>query len=526
MASQVFMFALTALVRYTSALQVSPNSPCASFCVDSNDLDFSDPNSSNTKNDDITCYDSEYMSSPAGKKFQRCISCLQDSTFSQDDESDQLWFLYNLRYTFDYCIFGFPDAKDVASTPCSTETACGGLQAALTGDDLKGTTVDYSYCLADGGAMAGEAVEKCLACVAASDGQDFLANYVVALDAGCEQQPPKGTLIGLNDTVFSTTRIGAVDPATEAGDDEAGVPMGTIVGIAIGALAVVLAIAGITFICCRKKRNKRLRLEGNRSSALGAQSSRNCPGSPLSFRCQTSVSPQSPDFHRSITGMSMEGEKVYPGPSATYGPHSASPVSPPMTPSSMWRMQNPGTDTKRDTKRNNKDRTLHNITTTSTTTPTFPGHVHYSTSPKAADAPFSPDDIAPPSTVSTRSTTLLLPQLKPYNPAEYASGSASQQQTASVSTPESTYASPTSGSTASPLLSRAWEQRTTPVWDVPQQQRGSGRSSNLTGAFSRATLVVAGKGRRFSGNENGNGHGSPVETTQINTVFAAPPTKR
>lgn len=82
----------------------------------------------------------------------------------------------NLRYTFDYCVFGFPDAKDVASTPCSTETACGELQAALTDDRLKGDKLDYSFCSADGGAMGGSAVEKCLACVAASDDQDFLAN--------------------------------------------------------------------------------------------------------------------------------------------------------------------------------------------------------------------------------------------------------------------------------------------------------------------------------------------------------------
>ncbi len=87
----------------------------------------------------------------------------------------------NLRYTFDYCIFGFPDAKDVASTPCSTETACGELQTALTDDRLKGTKLDYSYCSAGGGAMTGPAVEKCLACVAASDDQHFLANCAFTL---------------------------------------------------------------------------------------------------------------------------------------------------------------------------------------------------------------------------------------------------------------------------------------------------------------------------------------------------------
>ena len=205
-----FIVFTTIFTHRVTALQVTPNSPCASFCVDSDGLDLSDPGASNTENGDITCYDSEYTSSAAGRKFQRCISCLQDSSFAQGKESDQLWFLCksslhirgcstpysfltphlpvadvseltrntdNLRYTFDYCVFGFPDAKDVASTPCSTSTACGELQDALTSDGLRGdSAADYSYCTAGGGAMAGEAVEKCLACVGASDDQDYLAN--------------------------------------------------------------------------------------------------------------------------------------------------------------------------------------------------------------------------------------------------------------------------------------------------------------------------------------------------------------
>lgn len=91
------LFTLSCLVLSASALQVTPNSPCSSFCVDSSDLNFADPNSSNTKNKDIVCYDSEYQSSPAGSKFQQCLGCLQNSTYTQGGESDQLWFL--CRYT-------------------------------------------------------------------------------------------------------------------------------------------------------------------------------------------------------------------------------------------------------------------------------------------------------------------------------------------------------------------------------------------------------------------------------------------
>lgn len=81
------------LTRLASALQVTPNSPCSSLCIDNASLDPSDPNSSNTYNSDIVCSDDDYASSPVGVKWQNCMSCLQNSTFSQGTENDQMWFL-------------------------------------------------------------------------------------------------------------------------------------------------------------------------------------------------------------------------------------------------------------------------------------------------------------------------------------------------------------------------------------------------------------------------------------------------
>lgn len=183
-----FICILGGLIPHAIALQVTPNSPCASFCIDSEGDDVSDPNSSTTTNKDITCYNSKYTTSLAGQKFQRCISCLQDSTFSQGSESDQLWFLCkriaptimlihsnihldNLRYTFDNCIFGFPNAIGIPSTPCSTSTACGSLEGALTGDGLSLKHPDYSYCDVDGGVITSSSITKCMTCVGASDDQ-------------------------------------------------------------------------------------------------------------------------------------------------------------------------------------------------------------------------------------------------------------------------------------------------------------------------------------------------------------------
>ncbi|KAI1446947.1 hypothetical protein F5Y02DRAFT_49067 [Annulohypoxylon stygium] len=503
MASLLSLLILTFLTQHVTSLQVTPNSPCASLCIDSAGLDLSDPNSSTTNSSDITCYDSEYSSSSAGQKYQRCMSCLQDSTFSQGSESDQLWFLYNLRYTFDYCILGFPNATNVPSTPCSTSTACGGLDEAFTNDKLDPKTPNYSYCSADDSGMTDEIVSECMSCVGALDGQKYLANFLIALDAGCKQQPSTGTLIGLNDTVFSETRISAVDPAVEnsASDKGPTLTVTQIAGIAVGAVVVVLAISGFLFVHFRKRKNRRLLLGDVRASVVGQKKSRHRPDSSLSFRCQTHLTPRSPAFFPNPSNDIIEEEKPYAGPFSALGSH---PVSPGMPRQPTWGNEKSDSSASPSVRPGNKALPLHNI---ATAIPTIPGNVHYSTSPKAAF--FSPTD-EPASTTSTKSTTQLLP-LRQYNPAEY--GVSSPQV---GGTPDGTFSSPTSGSTSSPLLSRAWEQRT-PTWDLPP--RSSSKPIGI-GAWERVAAGVAAKNRRTSNS------GSPVETKQINFNFPPPPARR
>ncbi|KAI0130047.1 hypothetical protein BJ170DRAFT_298301 [Xylariales sp. AK1849] len=496
----------TALGGYSTALQVTPNSPCASFCIDSNDLDFSDPKSSTTGNKDITCYDNDYTSSSAGQKFHRCMSCLQDSSFSQGQENDQAWFLYNLRYTFDYCIFGFPNASDVASTPCSTSTACGGLENALTNDNLDANSVQaYEYCAADGAAMSSDSVGKCVACIAASDGQSYLANFMVALDAGCQQQPATGTLVGLNDTVFSATMISAADPSASAASSStrSSLPTTTVVGIAIGAIVLILAISGGFFVRYRKRRNRRLRLEGSPKSNVPKRSNHR-PASSLSFHCQTHLSPRSPAFFPGTSESTIHEEKAYSDPNAALGSNPVSPESPAMR-HSMWTSK-AGFRSERSVRGGDSfSLPLHSITTSG---PTVPGGVYYSTSPKAKG--FSPIDdlITPASTTSTKSTAQLLP-LKPYNPAEYG---VTAPQTGVV--PENAYASPTSASTASPLMNRNWDQKV-PTWDMPLPQRVSSRQT-----VSVVNVLGGGKGKRVSKT------GSPVESKEINVRFPGPPSPK
>ncbi|ETS79778.1 hypothetical protein PFICI_09631 [Pestalotiopsis fici W106-1] len=508
MASSILIFILIFSIypRRASSLQVTPNSPCSSLCIDSNDLDISDPNSSNTANGDITCYDKDFNATATGRKFQSCMTCLQDSTFSQGQETDQAWFLYNLRYTLDYCIFGFPNATNIASTPCSTSTACGELEGALTDDDLDATNLQaYGYCSADGGALTDSAVAQCKACVAASDGQDYMANFLVALEAACQQKPAAGTLVGLDGTVFSTTEISIKDPSA-SGDDsdsQSALSTPTIVGIAIGVVAVLLAVAGFLFVRLRKRRNRRVRL-GGPSTTSSAKRGKHRPASSLSFRCQTHLSPRSPTFFSGPSETAGQDEKRFASPIHTTNPNTFASE----TTSSKWSgwEPKPAAESGHGSRRTGPSLPLYNITTAA---PTVPSGVYYSTSPKSKS--FSPiDDMTTPaSTTSTKSTSQLLP-LRPYNPAEYGI-SAPQMGTV----PETTYPSPISGSTASPLISRAWDQRN-PVWDSPLPARSTSKS-----AIAKVNVLGGSKGRRM-----GSGTGSPIESREINTKFPAPPSPK
>lgn len=493
MASLISIMLISLLTQHATGLQFTIGSPCTSFCVE----DSSDSSSSVTGDGDISCYDSKISST-----YQSCMSCLQDSTFSQGSQSDQLWFLYNLRYTFDYCIFGFPNAT-VASTPCSTSFACGDLMDSLTGDNLNPDSNGYSYCGTSSGTLPDDMLSKCMSCVSASDDQDYLANYLVALDAGCRQRPSAGMAIGLNDTVFSKTRISAVDPTAEDTTDETQSTMSTgqIAGIVAGAIVFALALAGFLFVRCRKRRNRSLIVGGTKSVATGQKKSRHRPASSLSFRCQTHLTPRSPAFFPNPSDGTIEEEKPYAGPFSALGSHPISPESPKQA---TWQSKTGNPRLSSFTRADGKMVPLHNI---ATAIPAIPDNVHYSTSPKAAF--FSPTD-EPLSTTSTKSTSQLLP-LRQYNPAEY--GVTSPQL---GSTPDGTFSSPTSGSTSSPLMSRAWDQRT-PAWDLPP--RGSSRPAGV-GAWERVAAGVANKNRRTSNN------GSPVETTHINFNYPPPPARR
>lgn len=409
------------------------------------------------------------------------MTCLQNSSYSQGTENDQMWFLYNLRYAFDHCIFAYPNASDVGLGPCSTSTACGSLQAALTDGELNADTlVQYGYCDADGSAMTGESYGKCLSCIAADHAQSYMVNFLIALEAGCLQKPAIGQVIGLNDTVFAATEIEPVDPNSIKDDDDSSpsdhrMTPQMIIGIIVGVVALLLIILAILFIRHRKRRG---RMERNGKGRR--------PASSLSFRCQTHLSPvSSPRMFTSPE--TAAAQSPYTDEKSTFD--GASPVSPASAWSQAYNQRYP----------------QHHLRD-----PTKPSPVHaYSKNSFSEHLPEEELNSATPvSAVSAKSTQNLLPltTVRPYVPAEYALANPYQQ------SPVSTQASPNLGG-----WSPVDRKRTPVVWGEPPAQKADRRGTRQSRMIDPLGIYT----KKSSHSLNG----SPVEVLELQMNFKAPPTK-
>ncbi|OTA90249.1 hypothetical protein M434DRAFT_398126 [Hypoxylon sp. CO27-5] len=257
---------LLLLSDYVSCLQVTPGSQCAAVCLDQPDGDSQDPTASTTNSRDVTCLDGQYNATSAGIKFKNCLNCLQESKAVKGTENDVSWYLYNLRYTLDVCLFGFPNATKPVSSPCDIDYGCAPLAEALKYGLNTNNGTEFGYCTAGNGAFSNSTIETCYQCFRSSADQIYLSNFLLALQAGCQQTPQPGTLLGISGKLFSETPIGITPPSADnsTGTDNSnstGMATGTVVGIATGSSLLFLGSIGLFVV--HHRREKRAREQHN-----------------------------------------------------------------------------------------------------------------------------------------------------------------------------------------------------------------------------------------------------------------------
>ncbi|OAA41917.1 hypothetical protein BBO_05276 [Beauveria brongniartii RCEF 3172] len=237
-------------------LQVAPGSPCAHNCLASSSDNNWSADASNTNSSEITCSDAAYSGSKVGIKYKQCVDCLRTSSRGNWGETDAKWFVYNLRYTLDVCLYDSPQADPaVATSPCASNQGCKNLKAALTGDELAPTqNMTWNYCFRDDGAFMSSNRATCMQCLRETQDQTYMANFLTALEAGCRQTPEKGTAIGLSGTVFSSEPVNITDPDKPPAEEHDSLSTGAIIGIAIGVIVAILVAIALILVYCHKQK--------------------------------------------------------------------------------------------------------------------------------------------------------------------------------------------------------------------------------------------------------------------------------
>ncbi|KAI6782979.1 uncharacterized protein J7T54_002140 [Emericellopsis cladophorae] len=186
----------------------------------------------------------------------------------------------NLRYAVSTCLYDYPKSgkNRQINSPCVTEYACEPLDTPVTGDELDSKNEDtWNYCEADDGSFKKSTVWTCVNCLRVEQ-YTYLANFMVALQAGCEQKPEKGHIASLSGSVFSNSPINITEPVVDirtkpkgAGSNE--LTTGAIVGIAVGVGLFLVGGVALLFMYYRRqrqmKRNEKSSFE-RRDSDYGA----------------------------------------------------------------------------------------------------------------------------------------------------------------------------------------------------------------------------------------------------------------
>lgn len=249
-----------------------------------------------------------------------------------------------------------------------------------------------------------------------------------------------------------------------------------------------------------------IRKRKNRAARAAAAAHR---ASPLSFRCQTHLTPMTPNFPEKSAAEEVK-EKHFIDPAAALG---SNPVN-----GSKWHSPDSLAYSSSQAARAG----LSNVTTSipRPPAPTATTHQPYSSSPRLQ----SPDDQYHQTPTSTTSNAPLLSSFRPYVPAEYTGTSPFPVPGIAVSTPEETSSPYFSHhqQRGSPNLGAAggFQQRSTPRLE----QRGwQDRPTQQKPSWEPQTLIVSERDARDLTRSKRVGGGSPISVTTIQTSFPPPP---
>ncbi|KAL4929103.1 uncharacterized protein BDV17DRAFT_83375 [Aspergillus undulatus] len=255
---------LLQLGQLASALRTTPGSPCESRCSPTND----------TMSSEIVCLDREYSDTEVGKKFKDCVGCQLESSFVDDisRESDVEWGLYNLRFAFSSCVYGFPEKVANLSNPCPV--ACEDLESPIEYQLTKPSSENLeTWC--DTASFADNEITDCGICynltqsttASGRNSQVYMANFLESLRYNCHFRTPTEEEFPItpsrifSESILPSSTADLISPDSNTNDNLALIIAMPILGFVI--LCCLLALGCFFFIRSRRKKVRRLRQPGH-----------------------------------------------------------------------------------------------------------------------------------------------------------------------------------------------------------------------------------------------------------------------
>ncbi|EAW10305.1 uncharacterized protein ACLA_047740 [Aspergillus clavatus NRRL 1] len=249
-------------------LRTAPGSPCASVCNKS---------SSNTTGSEIVCLDQQYRDTTKGYDFQECLECQLQSSYSDphSGQTDLNWGLYNLRYAFSSCVYGYPEQVTNNSSPCVV--SCQPLDSALEFDLVDPSGVNFdTWCSAS--SFADNLISQCEFCYNltgnGTDSQVYLSNFLEAARYNCHFRTPSDRAFPIspsrifNETMLPQSTVDLISPSAAANSGSSHLAL--VIALPILGFVILLCVLAIGCFFCIRWRRKKAR-QNHRSSHLHAR---------------------------------------------------------------------------------------------------------------------------------------------------------------------------------------------------------------------------------------------------------------
>ncbi|OQD82614.1 hypothetical protein PENANT_c020G06156 [Penicillium antarcticum] len=238
---------LLAVAPLVSGLRTTTGSPCADVCG----------TITNTTSSEISCLDQAYNTTSTGKDFEKCISCQLESDFyiSATGESDVDWGLYNLRYAFSTCVFGYPDSISNTSSPCPV--ACDGVRPAVR-TDIEDPNISNLHSWCDDVSFADNVVNTCEFCYNLTTTQVYMANFLESIRYNCHFKTATGKTFDIAPSrIFTQSLLPSSLSLTTPTTGGSNVNLGVVIAVPIvGFIIILIALATCCFFFIRHRRKK------------------------------------------------------------------------------------------------------------------------------------------------------------------------------------------------------------------------------------------------------------------------------